>query len=100
MVAVKTLTFQDQGNVIGDKGRNTAIMEAAISSSMSHPNVVATYYHEIKPMKVEGMEGAETAGMIADWKLYIVQARACLKSVCKPMQRGGRSSSCLPMRVV
>jgi len=74
MVAVKTINFQDR-IIGGDKGQNAAIMEAAISSSMSHPNVVATYYHEIKPMRVEGMKVADSADMVMDWKLYIVQAR-------------------------
>ena len=74
MVAVKTITFQDR-MVGGDKGQNTAIMEAAISSSMAHPSVVATYYHEVKPMKVEGMDTAIAAGMVTDWKLYIVQVK-------------------------
>ena len=72
MVAVKTITFQDRV-VGGEKGQNTAIMEAAISSSMMHPNIVTTYYHEVKPMKVDGVEVANSTGMITDWKLYIVQ---------------------------
>jgi hypothetical protein len=59
----------------GEKGQTTAIMEAAISSSMMHPNIVTTYYHEIKPMKVEGVNVASSAGMVTDWKLYIVQVR-------------------------
>ena len=72
MVAVKTITFQDR-MIGGDKGQNTAIMEAAISSSKAHPSVVATFYHEIKPMKVEGMEPAPSSDVVTDWKLYIVQ---------------------------
>lgn len=51
MVAVKTITFQDQ-MVGGEKAQQTAIMEAAISSSLAHPNVVATYSYDIKPLRV------------------------------------------------
>ncbi|GAX82044.1 hypothetical protein CEUSTIGMA_g9472.t1 [Chlamydomonas eustigma] len=72
VVAVKTITFQDK-LVGGDKGQHTAIMEAAISSSMAHPGLVATYTYEVKPMKVDGIDMKSSPAMVTDWKLYMVQ---------------------------
>jgi hypothetical protein len=72
LVAVKTITFQDK-LVGGEKGQHTAIMEAAISSSMAHPGLVATFTYDVKPMKVEGMDVKSSPTMVTDWKLYMVQ---------------------------
>lgn len=55
-VAVKTIVFED-GSAGGAGGQSTAleraIAEGAIALSLSHPNVVATYHHDIKPLRVE-----------------------------------------------
>ncbi len=63
LVAVKTLTFQDQAVSGGGKAQHTAFMEAAISTSLAHPFVVTTYAFDIKPLKVreEQEEGAFAA---------------------------------------
>lgn len=49
-VAVKTITFQDR-IYGGDKQQHRAVLEAAISSNLNHPNVVITYSYDIKPMR-------------------------------------------------
>lgn len=44
----------------GGGAQRRAIAEAAITFSLSHPNVVATYHHDIKPLKiVEGGSNGE-----------------------------------------
>ncbi|KAL6760519.1 kinase-like domain-containing protein [Haematococcus lacustris] len=50
VVAVKTMVMP--ANMSGaEKREKMAIMEAAISSSLSHPNIVQTYTYAIRPMK-------------------------------------------------
>jgi len=50
VVAVKTLVLP--ANMSGaEKREKMAIMEAAISSSLSHPNIVQTYTYAVKPMR-------------------------------------------------
>ncbi|EFJ44732.1 hypothetical protein VOLCADRAFT_95096, partial [Volvox carteri f. nagariensis] len=49
-VAIKTIVLP--ANMSGkEKREKMAVMEAAISSSLAHPNVVATYTYQIKPLK-------------------------------------------------
>ncbi|GIL91710.1 hypothetical protein Vretimale_14832 [Volvox reticuliferus] len=49
-VAIKTIILPT--NMSGkEKREKMAVMEAAISSSLAHPNVVATYTYQIKPLK-------------------------------------------------
>uniref|UniRef100_A0A061RD42 Kinase-like protein n=1 Tax=Tetraselmis sp. GSL018 TaxID=582737 RepID=A0A061RD42_9CHLO len=54
-----------------EKFRQTAVMETAISASMSHPNVVQTYSYNIKPIVAQDRrhdeEGA-SSGSIKDWQ--------------------------------
>ncbi|GIL63599.1 hypothetical protein Vafri_17636 [Volvox africanus] len=91
-VAVKTITFQDRV-AGGEKAQHRAILEAAISSSLAHPNVVSTYSYDIKPLTVQGVSDPDTSdscqspsngqnggGMkiidkrpVLDWKLYLIQ---------------------------
>ncbi|GFR41905.1 hypothetical protein Agub_g2695 [Astrephomene gubernaculifera] len=95
-VAVKTITFQDRV-AGGEKGQQRAILEAAISSSLAHPNVVTTYSYDIKPLTVRtdcsgesprsgpggvgtGIGGLPSSSIkiidkrpVLDWKLYLVQ---------------------------
>ncbi|KAG2498355.1 hypothetical protein HYH03_003614 [Edaphochlamys debaryana] len=101
-VAVKTITFQDRV-AGGEKAQHRAILEAAISSSLAHPNVVTTYSYDIKPLTVQhnssgdgpdsngpsangqgtpgGGGGGGTPGgfkivdkrTVLDWKLYLIQ---------------------------
>ncbi|KAF5827964.1 hypothetical protein DUNSADRAFT_18452, partial [Dunaliella salina] len=51
-----------------------AILEAAVSASMSHPNIVTTYHYDIKPIRADpdGLQVDAMAGM-DDWKLFLVQ---------------------------
>lgn len=71
VVAIKTITFQDKV-FGGDKAQSKALMEAAISGSILHPNLVATYSHDLKPLQSPGMA---STNMVSDWKLYIIQVR-------------------------
>ena len=48
-VAVKTVVFQDRARG-GEKAQRRAITEAAITTSVSHPNVVATLSYDLQPM--------------------------------------------------
>jgi hypothetical protein len=52
-VAVKTVVFQDRSSGV-DKGQRRAITEAAITSSVSHPNVVATLSYDLQPLRADG----------------------------------------------
>ncbi|GFR46219.1 hypothetical protein Agub_g7762 [Astrephomene gubernaculifera] len=51
-VAIKTLVVSDAA--VGQEGtghsRHWAVLEAAISMSLTHPNIVATYTYEVKPL--------------------------------------------------
>eukprot|EP00878_Enallax_costatus_P026891 GHUV01028902.1.p1 GENE.GHUV01028902.1~~GHUV01028902.1.p1 ORF type:complete len:767 (+),score=239.67 GHUV01028902.1:298-2598(+) len=50
IVAVKTIVLP--ANMSGqEKREKMAIMEAAISSALSHPNIMQTYTYDIKPIK-------------------------------------------------
>ncbi|KAL6763307.1 kinase-like domain-containing protein [Haematococcus lacustris] len=100
-VAVKTVLFQDKAtngqsaaachispaaDDAGDLATSAlaqqhsqarAVLEAAVTSSIAHPNVVATYHYDIIP--VRATEGAGLRGLNithaaqVDWKLYLVQ---------------------------
>ncbi|KXZ50680.1 hypothetical protein GPECTOR_15g364 [Gonium pectorale] len=49
-VAVKTLVVPEAAAGADGRSRQQAVLEAAISMSMSHPNVVATYTYEVQPL--------------------------------------------------
>ncbi|KAG2486103.1 hypothetical protein HYH03_015198 [Edaphochlamys debaryana] len=57
LVAVKTLVVHDA--LMGKEGRqrHRAILEAAISKSLEHPHVVATYAYSLVPLGVVGARG-------------------------------------------
>ncbi|CAD7699863.1 unnamed protein product [Ostreobium quekettii] len=88
-VAIKTVIFQDMADRAG-RQRQRVVFEAAISSSISHRNLVQTYSYSFKklqsesfqvtgshapkdPKQLEIVMGSEYKNSIADWKLYIVQ---------------------------
>ncbi|GFR52979.1 hypothetical protein Agub_g15668 [Astrephomene gubernaculifera] len=74
-----------------------AVLEAAVSCSVTHPNVVATYHYDITPIRPAaavcsgglqvsdwnqccsvgvgggGVGAAVAGGVVSDWKLYLVQ---------------------------
>jgi hypothetical protein len=56
-VAVKTVVFQDRA-AGGEKAQKRAITEAAITTSVSHPNVVATLSYDVQPLQARGGSGA------------------------------------------
>ncbi|GLC33295.1 hypothetical protein PLESTB_000349600 [Pleodorina starrii] len=63
-VAIKTMILPT--NMSGkEKREKMAVMEAAISSSLAHPNVVATYTYQIKPLK-DSSYSPHTAGRPSD----------------------------------
>ena len=52
-VAIKTLTFPGHSEVTGQQGLSQRVlMEAALSKSILHPNIISTYHCEIKPIPV------------------------------------------------
>ncbi|GIL86279.1 hypothetical protein Vretifemale_14684 [Volvox reticuliferus] len=77
-VAVKTMTLTADAVT---QGRHAALMEAALSKSIFHPNVVTTYTCDLKPMHVDSHRGGAMTGLqilnetevIQEWRLYIVQ---------------------------
>lgn len=85
-VAIKTLLYHV--GVTPDRLRQRNMLEAAIGSTLSHPNVVATYTHIIKPLTTmvaqhgvaapDNVVQAREVGVVSDvavsgWKLFIVQ---------------------------
>ena len=65
-VAVKTVIFQG-ANMDSDSMRR-ATTEASIAYNLAHPNIVATYSHELKSIvDTSHVEELNT------WKLYLIQ---------------------------
>eukprot|EP00803_Ostreobium_quekettii_P009013 evm.model.scf_600EXC.1 EVM.evm.TU.scf_600EXC.1 scf_600EXC:18956-22639(+) len=79
-VAIKTVVFQDLEDA-GGRQKQRAVLEAAISSSVAHKNIVHTYTYSFKRLEAETLtplervEEAHTRVDLGtvDWKLYIVQ---------------------------
>ena len=67
-MAIKTVVFTSAG---GDAQTGRVASEAAIASNLSHPNVVATYSHDI--LDVARSVGAE----LGVYKFYLIQVRIC-----------------------
>ncbi|GIL86274.1 hypothetical protein Vretifemale_14680, partial [Volvox reticuliferus] len=59
-VAVKTMTLTADAVT---QGRHAALMEAALSKSIFHPNVVTTYTCDLKPMHVDSHRGGAMTGL-------------------------------------
>ncbi|GAX77891.1 hypothetical protein CEUSTIGMA_g5333.t1 [Chlamydomonas eustigma] len=57
VVAVKIMVMPNQMSD-NEKRNRMAIMEAAISSSLSHPNIVQTYTYSMKPVQDQGGTGS------------------------------------------
>ena len=66
-VAVKTVRFQ---SVKDRHSFESAVAEAAIANNLTHPNIVATYAHELKATPCPTSNGPED---LVSWKLYLVQ---------------------------
>ena len=61
-----------------DAPEQRAITEAAVCSSVVHPNVVSTYHYDIRAVQTIEQEGTlqiDDDGQPTDWKLYLVQVR-------------------------
>jgi len=81
-VAVKTVLFSDRLGVKDKQSaqpQQRAILEAAVCTSVMHPNVVITYHYDItsvtKGSGTKGLNGMtidDSCGT-TDWKLYLVQ---------------------------
>lgn len=75
---MKTLTLTSDAVT---QGRHAALMEAALSKSIFHTNVVTTYTCDLKPVHVDSRKGGAMTGLqilneteaIQEWRLYIVQ---------------------------
>ncbi|MEW5312531.1 MAG: hypothetical protein WDW38_004160 [Sanguina aurantia] len=91
-VAVKTLVFQAHSFGAEGRRRHRSMLEAAITTSLVHPNVISTYSYDIRPMSALGHNSAMSHGANAtgssehqhnwatvedtnciDWKLFIIQ---------------------------
>jgi hypothetical protein len=72
---LQTVLFTNKQGA-SDAPEKRAVMEAAVSSSVVHPNVVSTYHYDIRAVQTVAKEGAlqiEDEGQATDWKLYLVQ---------------------------
>lgn len=108
-VAIKTVVFQDKGHkeLQQNKERARAIVEAAISSSVAHPNIVQTYAFSFKRVSKRSTADEDSekqlnvktphAGSakkinrprrLTNWKLYMVQVSRIINT--KPSSEHGR----------
>ena len=76
-VAVKKILFQDvlHRTQAGPAGLHRAYAEAAIAFTLNHPNVVSTYHHEVKEMRLQDpmFEASSTPDDTRTWNLFLVQ---------------------------
>ena len=82
-VPLQTVLF-NQGGSSSDR---RVVTEAALSSSVVHPNVVSTYHYDIKPVKAKVADSGSLQiehGSPGDWKLFLVQVWGCQQAT-----RGG-----------
>ncbi|KXZ50658.1 hypothetical protein GPECTOR_15g342 [Gonium pectorale] len=93
-VAVKTIVVSDAA-AAESRARQRAVLEAAISMAMSHPNIVATYTYDLKPLIHDPLEGAgpahgesEPGAGLEAYKLYIVQELCNGGSLQDALSRG------------
>ncbi|KXZ50656.1 hypothetical protein GPECTOR_15g340 [Gonium pectorale] len=91
--AVKTLVVPEAAVGKEGRARQRAVLEAAISMSMAHTNVVATYSYDIKPLvQLPGGEsegaGGEVGDAVAAYKLYIVQELCNGGTLCHALAQG------------
>ncbi|PNW77165.1 hypothetical protein CHLRE_10g425000v5 [Chlamydomonas reinhardtii] len=98
-VAVKIVLFST-----ASVNRRIALQEAALSKSISHPNIIATYAVDAKPMSVLGRvlnqpqanggslaPGGQPSKSLADiqeWRLYIIQEFADGGTLRRALDRG------------
>ena len=71
-----------QTSVFSQDNGQRAVSEAALSISMVHPNVVATYSYNMKPIQdalSSRKDALQIEGGNRDWKLYLIQVRAAIQ---------------------
>lgn len=86
-VAVKTVIFED--NKRDSRHKKRAICEAAISSSISHRNLVQTYtyfFQKLPPTSLDS-QGAQLLTSV-HWKMHIVLEFCELGSLSRSVRRG------------
>ena len=68
-----------------EKREKMAVMEAAISSSLAHPNVVATYTYSIKPVRdtTTPQDNLDTTGMVLMGRSTIANGVSPPEGPCK-----------------
>ncbi|GAX74902.1 hypothetical protein CEUSTIGMA_g2348.t1 [Chlamydomonas eustigma] len=88
-VAVKTVLFSQQDCARQEK----AIVEAALATSVIHPNVVSVYHYDIKPVTSSTTLGSLSALHIEegemgpkDFKMYLVQ-ELCQTSLAESLNK-------------
>ena len=70
-VAIKRVIFQmTTADAMAERSRRLAIREAAINSTLNHPNVVSTYHYDMQPL---GSDPRSAGRGIMDWQLYLIQ---------------------------
>ncbi|KAG1677716.1 hypothetical protein FOA52_001028 [Chlamydomonas sp. UWO 241] len=75
-VAVKTLLFSQNDSV----RQENALVEAALASSVNHPNVVSLFHYDMKPVTSQTHQGGagthimdtNSSEIPTDWKMYLV----------------------------
>eukprot|EP00798_Chlamydomonas_sp_ICE-L_P005356 gene5356-5573_t len=87
-VAVKTVLFSDKrrvkvdadGRIPAGSQEMRAVTEAAVCTSVVHPNVVSTYHYDIKMVQIAEDDPQTEGGFVVqdqcpqtDWKLFLVQ---------------------------
>lgn len=74
------LSSQAMGDGKSDAQRTVALREAAINATLSHPNIVATYAHDMLPLNSQ--DSTSSPGGCSDWQLFIIQVwTVCLDFV-------------------
>ncbi|GIL74374.1 hypothetical protein Vretimale_2090 [Volvox reticuliferus] len=75
-VAVKTMVVatEPDGSREGRQARQRAVLEAAISLSMAHPNVVVTYSYDLKPLVQAPTEASDGAD-VPTWRFNEASVR-------------------------
>jgi serine/threonine protein kinase len=89
-VAVKTILMSHHDPSLQEK----AMMEAALASSVVHPNVVSMYHYDLKPMGATATHGTlhgsieivDQQHAAVDWKMYLVQ-ELCQTSLAYSLEK-------------
>lgn len=89
-VAVKTVLLSQHDPGLQEK----ALMEAALSSSVVHPNVVSIYHYDLKPVAATATHGTLQSSLRiddgdsapVDWRMYLVQ-ELCQISLAQTLEK-------------